>query len=118
MTTYEFYRDVCGGTADETSFAAAAVTAETVIRALLYPASAEDFSGERKDAFLRAVCMQADHGLAEERAGTGKIRSESLGDRSVTYADEKTGEIRVRGVSVSPKAVLLLENAGCLSRWV
>ncbi len=118
MTTYEFYRDICGGTADESAFAAAAVTAETVIRALLYPASADDFSEVQKDAYSRAVCAQIDHGLAEERTGTGKIRSESLGDRSVTYADEKTGEIRVRGISVSPKAVLLLENAGCLSRWI
>ena len=118
MTTYEFYRDLCGGTADEVSFASAAGMAENVIRALLYPASADDFDGIRKEAFCRAVCAQVDHVLAEERAGKAGIRMESLGDRSVTYETENPGEIRVRGISAAPKAVLLLENAGCLSRWV
>ena len=118
MITYEFYRDRCGGTADEAAFSSAAVTAEAVIRALLYPALPEDLTGSGKDAFLRAVCAQADHSLAGAGTGTGRIRSETLGDRSVTYAEETAGEVRVNGISVSPQALLLLGNAGCLSRWV
>lgn len=118
MTTYEFYRDIFGGTADESVFASAVGPAETVIRALLYPAVPEDFCERQQEAIGRAVCMQVDYGLAENCAGTAKIVSESLGDRSVTYAAENPGEIRMRGISASPQAVLLLENAGCLSRWV
>ncbi len=118
MTTYEFYCGAFGGTADEVSFASAVGTAETVIRALLYPASADDLSGNQADAFRRAVCAQVDYGLAGDRAGTARIKSESLGDRSVTYETEEAGELRVKGIPVSPQAVLLLENAGCLSRWV
>ncbi len=118
MMTYEFYRDIHGGTADETSFTSAVGTAETVIRALLYPELADDFSETQKDAFQRAVCAQVDYSLAGDRAGTARIKSESLGDRSVTYETENTEELRVRGISVAPQAVLLLENAGCLSRWV
>lgn len=116
MTTYEFYRDVYGGNADEASFAAAVGAAETVIRALLYPAHPDDFAGGRTDVFRRAVCTQVDHALAEP--GGARIRSESLGDRSVTYETEETGAVRVKGVSVSPQAVLLLEDGGCLTRWV
>jgi hypothetical protein len=118
VITYEFYRDRCGGTADEAAFSSAAVTAEAVIRALLYPASPEDFSESQTDAFLRAVCAQADYSLAEAGTGTGRIRSETLGDRSVTYAEEIAGEVRVNGIPVAPQALLLLGNAGCLSRWV
>ena len=116
MTTYEFYRDVYGGTADEHAFASAAGAAETVIRTLLYPTLPDDLAGRQADAFRCAVCLQADHGRAE--AGRPRIRSESLGDRSVTYETENTGTIRVKGVSVSPHAVLVLEEYGCLSRWV
>lgn len=116
MTTYEFYRDVCGGHADEASFDSAAGAAETVIRALLYPADPDGFDGRQADAFRRAVCLQVDHGLADP--GGARVRSESLGDRSVTYETEDAGELRVKGVSVSPQAVLLLETCGCLTRWV
>lgn len=116
MTTYGFYRDVHGGTADEALFDSAVGAAETVICALLYPAHPDDLSERQADAFRHAVCLQIDHGLADP--GGARVRSESLGDRSVTYETEDAGEIRVKGVSVSPQAVLLLETSGCLTRWV
>ncbi len=116
MTTYEFYRDVCGGHADEASFDSAVGAADTVIRAFLYPADPDGFCGSRADAFRRAVCLQVDHTL--EDPGRMRVRSESLGDRSVTYETEDAGEIFVKGVSVSPQAVLILEVCGCLTRWV
>lgn len=116
MTTYEFYRDVCGGKADEVSFDSAVGEAETVIRALLYPTLPDDLSGSPADAFRRAVCLQIDHSLAE--TGGARVKSESLGDRSVTYETEDAGTVRIRGVSAAPQAVLLLEGSGCLSRWV
>lgn len=118
MITYEFYRDRCGGSADPASFSSAAVMAESVIRALLYPASPEDFTESRREACLHAVCAQADYILAGAGTGTAKVRSETLGDRSVTYETDNAGEIRVSGIPVTPQALLLLGNAGCLSRWV
>ena len=119
MTAYEFYRDTFGGTAGEAEFLAAVGTAETVIRALLRPAMPEDLSETQREIFHRAVCMQVDHGKANEAAGTVRIRKESLGDRSVTYdTTDGAGDLRVMGISVAPQAVLLLENSGCLSCWV
>ena len=61
---------------------------------------------------------QVDCSFAEAGMGTGRIRSETLGDRSVTYAEETAGEVRVNGIPTAPQALLLLGNAGCLSRWV
>lgn len=119
MTTYEFYRDVHGGTADEASFASAVGAAETVIRALLYPTLTDDLSDVQITGFYRAVCLQVDHSLADSRTGSARIKSESLGDHSVTYElDSAAGGLTVMGVAVSPQAVLLLEECGCLSRWV
>ena len=119
MTAYEFYRNTFAGTAGEAEFQAAVGTAEAVIRALLRPAMPEDFSDAQLEVFHRAVCIQADYGRATAAEGTMRIKKESLGDRSVTYDTENgAGDLRVMGISVSPQAVLLLENSGHLSRWV
>lgn len=121
MTTYEFYRDEYGGTADEVSFLAAVSSAEAVLRALLYPGKPEDWKESQKNGFYRAVCMQADYS-ASQTGGTGgrRIKSESIGDHSVTYADADgtAGGVTVMGMAVSPEAVMLLTDCGCLSRWV
>ena len=121
MTTYEFYRNEYGGTADEVSFLAAVSSAESVLRALLYPTRPEEMSEPRKNGFCRAVCMQADYS-ASQTGGTGgrRIKSESIGGHSVTYAeaDGAAGGVTVMGIAVSPEAVMLLTDCGCLSRWV
>lgn len=117
MTTYEFYRDIHIGTADEASFLTAVSAAETVIRALLYPTVTDDLSEVQLAGFHRAVCLQVDYSLANRQ--TARIKSESLGDRSVTYElDSAAGGLTVMGAAVSPQAVMLLEGCGCLSRWV
>lgn len=116
MTTYEFYREIYGGTADEVSFLAAVTPAETILLALLHPVRPEDFSEEQREIFFRAVCIQTDYGMNNPVL---RIRSESLGDRSVTYETEPdTGRMSVRGMTAAPQAVLLLENGGCLPGWV
>ena len=119
MTTYEFYRGEYGGTADEVSFLAAVSSAETVVRALLYPARPEEMKESQKNGFFRAVCMQADYSTAQTGTQAGRrIKNESLGDHSVTYADGSAGGMTVMGIAVSPEAVMLLTDCGCLSRWV
>ncbi len=121
MTTYEFYRGEYGGTADEVSFLAAVSSAETVIRALLYPVRPEELNESQKNGFFRAVCMQADYSAAQTGAqNVRRIKSESLGDHSVTYAeaDGSAGGMTVMGITVSPEAVMLLKDCGCLSSWV
>ncbi len=115
MVTYDFYRDVHGGLADEADFARASTSAEAVLRRLLFPNVPEAFEAARSDAFLRAVCIQTDELL--NGGGNVRVKSESLGDRSVTYAEED-GKISVGGRTVAAEAVLILENAGCISRWV
>ena len=117
MTTYKFYRDEYGGTADEASFLAAVSSAETVIRALCYPACPDTLKEAQKQAFHRAVCIQADYSTAQTSGGR-PIRSESIGDHSVTYADSTAGGMTVMGIAVAPEAVMLLTGCGCLSRWV
>jgi len=118
MTTYEFYRDEYGGTADEVSFLSAVSSAEAVMRALMYPGRPEELNETQKNAFLRAVCIQADYGTAENSGR--KVRSESIGDHSVTYADADgtAGGVTVMGIAAAPQAVMLLTDCGCLSRWV
>ncbi len=121
MTTYEFYRDEYGGTADEVSFLAAVSSAETVLRALLYPVRPENLDESQKNGFRRAVCMQTDYSAAQTVGNAGRqIKSESIGDHSVTYADADgtAGGLTVMGIAVSPEAVMLLTDCGCLSRWV
>lgn len=121
MTTYEFYRDEYGGTADEVSFLAAVSSAETVLRALLYPVCPENLNELQKNGFLRAVCLQVDYSAVYNIGYGGRqIKSESIGDHSVTYADAggTASGVTVMGISVSPEAVMLLTDCGCLSRWV
>jgi len=118
MTTYEFYRDEYGGTADEVSFLAAVSSAEAVIRALMYPVYPERLNESQRNGFFRAVCIQADYRAAQNGGRT--IKSESIGDHSVTYADTDSlsGGMTMMGMAVSPDAVMLLTDCGCLSRWV
>lgn len=121
MTSYEFYRDEYGGTADEVSFLAAVASAETVVRALLYPVRPEELSESQKNGFFRAVCVQADYSASQTGGkDSRRIKSESIGDHSVTYADadRTAGGVTVMGMAVSPEAVMLLTDCGCLSRWV
>ncbi len=115
MVTYDFYRDVHGGLAEEADFVRASSSAETVLRRLLFPNVPEDFDEAGTAAFSRAVCVQTDEIL--NGGGRLRVKSESVGDRSVTYAEDG-GSRSVGGMTVAAEAVLLLENAGCLSRWV
>lgn len=115
MTTYDFYRDVYGGSLDETVFSEHVTEAEAIISALLYPTVIGDISST--EIFHRAVCSQVEYGVKLGEAGSRLIKSESLGDRSVTYG-ESDGGIRIRGVAVSPVSVMILEGAGYLNRWI
>ncbi len=114
MVSYDFYRDVYGGDADEVMFARTSFPAETVLRRLLFPNRPETFDEEKSLAFRRAVCVQADEMI--RNGGTFRVKSESLGDRSVTYAEDN--RMTVGGRAIATDAVLLLENAGCMNRWV
>lgn len=115
MVNYDFYRNVYGGLASEADFVRASSSAETVLRRLLFPNVPEDFDAAKTDAFSRAVCVQADERM--NAVDGPRVKSESLGDRSVTYADED-GRTSVGGKTVAAEAVLILENAGCISRWL
>lgn len=117
MTTYDFYRDTYGGSLSDEVFSSNVGLAEAVISALLYPTVAGDLSDV--EIYNRAVCAQIDHiaGRAGEEIIGRRVKSEAIGDRSVTYEDDRAG-VFVLGTSVSPLSVMLLEGAGYLSRWI
>ena len=81
MTTYEFYRDEYGGTADEVSFLAAVSSAEAVIRTLMYPVCPERLNESQRNGFLRAVCIQADYRAAQKVADGGRAIKSEYHDR-------------------------------------
>ncbi len=113
MVTYDTYRNVYGGTADEARFSSVAGTAEAALRALIYP---NEVSAVPSDVFSRAVCIQVEHMLCYGAESARRVKSEAIGDRSVTY--ENVSGITICGVSVAAEAALLLRESGGISCWV
>lgn len=122
---YDYYAGTYGGGASEETFTAGIAAARAVIDALLYPWSADDFDTAKRGAYRTAVCMQLDfmRGAPSDTADSAgrRIKSERLGDRSVTYElsdNAASGRLSVHGSAVSPEAAAVLGNAGCLCRWI
>ncbi len=117
MITYDFYCDEYGGGAGEEEFDAAVGDAETVITALVYPVVESDMNEAQAAGFGRAVCLQVDYRIAN-KFGAARVKSESLGDHSVTYDLNASGGVSMMGVPVAPAAVATLQACGCLSTWI
>ena len=110
---YSYYRDRYCGMLDEALFSRFAPTACDVV-SLLVGTDCEKSSDTR---VLRAMCLECDYleRLSRDRMG---VKSESLGDYSVSYSDE--GEIGGSfsfGCPVSGEVIAALTRAGLLTRW-
>lgn len=116
---YDFYANTYGGGVSAEEFASGIVSASAVIDSLLYPWRAAMLDQTGIAAYRTAVCMQLD--FMSGQGTVERIKSERLGDRSVTYELQdagSTGGLYVHGSAVSPNAAAVLGAAGCLCRWL
>ncbi len=87
-------------------------TAYETILALIYPRKAEELSEKDTENLMTAAQYQREF---EKSVITG-IKSETVGDVSISYDTSKTQT--VCGKAVSPDAYSLLLSCGLLTRWV
>lgn len=98
------------------------ITEETQLAAcelllsLIFPANRDTMTAEKWDAFVRAVEAQAEFDANSEHSAA--VRSRSVGDVSVTYADTVSGGVSVDGHQIAPAALAILKNNDFLCRWV
>lgn len=100
---------------DEALFSRFAPTACDVV-SMLVGRDCEEVSDA---AVLRALCLETDF-LAREMHDDGRVSKETLGDYSVSYADD--GDSVAYGTSVnscpvSAEVIAALTRAGFLTRW-
>ena len=119
MMDYGYYVNEFGGRLiSEGEFDRLVEQADEVIRAVIFPKSAEGLSCGEKRAYDRALCYEAEF-LFEGKAGSGGLKSEKVGDYSVEYCDASSGNgINMYGWVVSPAACHVLLASGLLTRWV
>ena len=84
-----------------------------ILLSLIYPMREEDMTDGQREGFESAVLVQS----AFMHTGGGReVKSESLGDAKVTYA-ESSG-VTVSGEKISSEAVGILRRSGLLDCWV
>ena len=106
---YLYYRDIFGGDCSEEEFVKYSPAALDVV-SLPIGEDAED-TGSR--CVIRALCLEVDELI--KRDGDSLVKSESLGDYSVSYSDRRSCDIA--SLPVSPRAVAALTRGGYLTRW-
>lgn len=85
---------------------------EDILLSLIYPTKIEDMTEEQKAEFAAATEEQNEYG----QSSGGVVKSESLGDASVTYADPKG--VSFGGQLICPAALARLMKCGLLTRWI
>lgn len=105
---YSYYKNRYGGELDESDFLRLSETAADMI-SLLIGGDVEQYDD---DCVLRALCLETDELF--RCGGSSDIEKETLGDYSVSYADEKT---RLLDLPVSAEALVTLTRHGYLTRW-
>ena len=91
------------------------IKAEDVLLSLIYPMTREKMTEKQAAAFVEAVGCQAEYLTS---GGAERIRSESVGDVSVTYSDSDDVFITDGGNSIAPEAYSKLKYAGLLVCWI
>ncbi len=89
-------------------------TVHATLLSLIYPMGEGGMSAEQIRAMDQAAELQIQY---EESGGGSAVKSRSVGDVSVTYAEQTAG-MNVNGRQISPAALAVLKNAGLLCRWV
>lgn len=87
-------------------------TAYETILSLIYPRKAEDLTEKDRENLIAAAQYQREF----EKSHTHGIKSETVGDVSISYDNAKIQT--VCGKAVSPDAYSLLISCGLLTRWV
>lgn len=90
--------------------------AKALLLALIYPKSEEKMTDAEKLAFEEAILLEEKYLSEISSGGARAVKSESVGDVSVTY-DLLHGAPPVR-IPVSDAAYAVLMAAGILSAWV
>ena len=85
---------------------------EEILLSLIYPTKIEDMSEDQKAEFDLAIAEQNDYGSSSG----GAVKSESIGDVSVTYASSVG--VSFGGQQICPSALARLMNCGLLTRWI
>lgn len=116
---YGYYLNEFGGTLiPEGEFGQVMEEGRAILLSLIFPLREEAMSDADVAVFRRALCYEAEY-LFSGKVGDGSVKSEKVGDYSVTYrepSDKKT--VSVFGSEVSPAACHLLLASGLLLRWV
>ncbi len=89
------------------------VTARNLLLSLIYPITEGDMSAEQSVQFALAADEQAEYSRS-----FSQVKSESVGDVSVTYETSSRSPLTYYGDPVSPAAISRLVRAGLMSRWV
>ena len=91
-------------------------SAKNLLLALIYPITSGDMNEKQAEEFDLAVNEQYEYSLS----CTGSVKSESVGDVSVSYdvPTSSKAPLRCYGQPVSPSAVGRLSRCGLLRRWV
>ena len=91
-------------------------TAKDLLLSLIYPVTEADMTEEQTAQFELAAAEQLDYSASY----SGNIRSESVGDVSVSYdvPSAEKAPLRYYGQPVSPAAVGILARCGLMRRWI
>lgn len=108
---YAYYRNTYSGMLDEVLFSRFAPTACDVVSMLV----GRDCDYTEDAVVLRAMCMECD--FLERQAAHAGVKSESLGDASVSYAGTDAGVTHTCSCPVSGEVIAALTRAGLLTRW-
>lgn len=94
--------------------------ARALLLSLIYPKSEERMTEEEKEAFGEAVLLEEAYLTKRKASGERAVKSESVGDVSVTYdvSGEASGKAPPVRIPVADSAYALLRTSGLLSAWV
>lgn len=87
-----------------------------ILLSLIYPTLESDMSGDQLAAFGEAAEIQLEFMEKNGVSGGRVLKSESVGDVSVTYADNSG--VTVCGERISSEALAKLRVCGLLDCWI
>ena len=89
---------------------------EEILLSLIYPITKDNMSDAQLEEFARAAEDQLEYIISPDR----EVKSESIGDVSVTYSigESDFGRLKNCGQEISPLAYARLMRCGLLTRWI
>lgn len=87
-----------------------------ILLSLIYPMSEDDMSEDQLAAFCEAAAVQLEFMDKNGTTGGRTVKTESVGDVSVTYADNSG--VTVCGERICSEALAKLRICGLLDCWI